>query len=335
MTITKESCHLPMDEFSFIEKYLTPLTFGKAEALSLKDDAAIIPQKPGYDIVISKDAIVEGTHFFKNDSLYDIARKLVRVNISDLAAKGATPYCCFLALILPQNSSEQWFQQFTNGLKDDLQEFGCFLAGGDTTVHNGGLVLTLTVLGYVPTGKTILRSGANDGDLVFVTGTIGDSYLGLETLRGNYKDLSQEAKKFVQGRYFIPEPRISVGQELLNIASSATDVSDGLLADLENICNSSGVGAEIILDKIPFSPAAVEASNTDNGFFIKAITGGDDYELLFTAPASMQNKIDEISQNTGIEISNIGKIMPSGGVKLLTENGKEVWIERLGYRHRV
>lgn len=324
-----------MDEFSFIERYLSPLTFGKSEALSLQDDAAIIPCRPGYDTIITKDAIAEGTHFFKDDSPYDIARKLVRVNISDLAAKGATPYCCFLALILPNNSNEKWLQEFTSGLKNDLEEFGCFLAGGDTTAHNGGLVLTLTALGHVPTGKTILRKGAVSGDIIFTTGTIGDSYLGLEILKGNYKILSRQAKEYSQKRYFIPEPRINIGKELLNIATSAADISDGLLADLENICKASNVGAEITLSKIPFSSAALEAINIDNNFLIKAIAGGDDYELIFTAPAHMENKISEISQKTGIKITKIGKITAGYGVKTIGDNNQSIVINNKGYRHSI
>ena len=169
-----------MNEFSFINQFLTPLTFGNPEAISLTDDAAIIPNKPGYNLIITKDAIAEGTHFFKNDDPYLLAKKLLRVNISDLAAKGAEPYCCFMAMALPKNTSTEWLKKFTEGLKDDLGNFGCFLAGGDTTSHDGGLVLSLTALGYAPNGKAILRKGAKVGDLIFVTGTIGDSYLGLQ-----------------------------------------------------------------------------------------------------------------------------------------------------------
>ena len=322
-----------MDEFSFIEKYLSPLAFGKAEAVSLKDDAAIIPQKPGYDIVITKDAIAEGTHFFKNDSPYNIAKKLLRVNISDLAAKGAIPYCCFLALVLPRNLDEEWLAEFTASLKDDLQEFGCFLAGGDTTSHDGGLVLTLTALGHVPTGKAILRSGAAVGDLIFATGTIGDSHLGLQLILGKYTDLSIASKEFLINRYNIPQPRTGIGTELLNIASSATDISDGLLADLQNICNCSKLSAALPLKSIPFSKAAKEAIKLHPELQLSALSGGDDYELLFTAPPSMQDKILEISQKSDIHITKIGEIRSGSGIRLLDKAGREITVDKKGYRH--
>ena len=322
-----------MDEFSFIEEYLAPLTFGKIEALSLQDDAAILQQKPGYDIVITKDAIVEGTHFFASDSPDDIAKKLLRVNISDLAAKGAKPYCCFLALILPKKLPSKWLQNFTAALKDDLKEFGCFLAGGDTSSNDGGLVLTLTAIGYVPNGKAILRSGAALGELVFVTGTIGDAYLGLEIMQGKYTALSASAKEFAMNRYHIPQPRITIGQQLCGIATACADISDGLLADLGNICKASKVGAEIKLGLVPISSSGMEAATIDKNFKISAITGGDDYELIFTAPASMQNKIAQIAISNDIKIINIGKIVAGNGVKLSGDNGEEIKIGRAGYRH--
>jgi len=324
-----------MDEFSFIEKYLSPLTFGKSEALSLKDDAAIIRQKTGYDLIITKDAIAEGTHFFAKDAPYDIAKKLLRVNISDLASKGAQPYCCFLGLILPKNITEKWLKDFTSGLRDDLQEFGCFLAGGDTSVHDGGLVLTLTALGYVPTGKAILRSDAKAGDLVFVTGTIGDSYLGLQLLQAKYSALSGPSKEFAINRYYIPQPRLSVGKLLGEVATSCADVSDGLLADLGNICKASKVGAEILLENVPLSAAAQETANLDSNFKINAITGGDDYELIFTVSAAMQNEIEAIAEKTGIRITKIGKILEGTGVKLLGINGEEIVTKMDGYKHNL
>ncbi len=321
-----------MDEFSFIEKYLAPLTFGNPEALSLKDDAAIFSPKSGYDIVITKDAIAEGTHFFKNDDPYKLAKKLLRVNLSDLAAKGAIPYCCFLALILPENTPEEWLEQFAAGLKDDLSGFSCFLAGGDTTAHNGGVVLTLTALGHVTAGKALLRSGARAGDGVFVTGTIGDSYLGLQLIKNQELKTIEESRgsdSYLISRYHVPQPRISVGTKLSGVATSCTDISDGLLADLENICNCSQVGAEIMLDKVPLSISLAEADA------IKAITGGDDYELLFTAPENMERNINDISEKTGIKITKIGKITGDNAVTLLNKNGEIIPVFRSGYRHKI
>lgn len=319
-----------MDEFSFIEKYLQPLTFGKGDALNLKDDAAIIPNKPGYDTVITKDAIAQGTHFFKGDNPAKLAQKLLRVNISDLAAKGASPYCCFLALVLPKHTNEAWLEEFAEGLNNDLKEFGCFLGGGDTVVHDGPLVLSLTAIGHVPNGQAILRSGADVGDVIFVTGTIGDSYIGLQHIKNagilavnqNYTD-----------RYYLPQPRLSVGLQLQNIASSCIDVSDGLLADLTHICGCSKVGAEIELCKLPLSLMGEEATNSDKIFPLKAISGGDDYELLFTSPARNINQIKEISRKTGVRITKIGKITPGNSVDVLDGSGNKVEAKNYGYKH--
>lgn len=319
-----------MDEFSFIEKYLQPLTFGKADALNLKDDAAIIPNKPGYDTVITKDAIAEGTHFFKGDDPAKLARKLVRVNISDLAAKGATPYCCFLALALPKNTTEAWLKAFASGLHDDFKEFGCFLGGGDTVVHDGPLVLTLTAIGHAPHGKAILRNGAAAEEIIFITGTIGDSYLGLQHIK-NSGNLSG-GEKYTE-RYYIPQPRLSVGLQLHNIASACIDVSDGLIADITHICECSKIGAELELGKIPLSPIGKEAANFDKNFLLKAITGGDDYELLFTAPVGNIDKITKISHETGVPITQIGKITAGNKVDVLDESGNFVEVKNSGYKH--
>lgn len=326
-----------MDEFSFIEKYLRPLTMGNAAALNLQDDAAIIPPKPGYDAVITKDAIAEGTHFFKGDEPFKLAQKLVRVNISDLAAKGAQPYCLFLALALPQNTSEEWLKDFAAGLKADLEEFGCFLAGGDTTTHSGGLVLSLTAVGHVPSGKALLRSGAKVGDAIFATGTIGDSYLGLqEGLRARGQGLREEAKiPSSLSRYHTPLPRLAVGLKLHGIANATIDISDGLVADMEHICECSNVGAEIMLDKIPLSEAANAAEKEDKDFRIKAITGGDDYEILFTAPENMEGKITELVAETGVPITRIGKVISGNSVGIIDASGKKIAIKNSGYKHPV
>jgi thiamine-monophosphate kinase len=237
-------------------------------------------------------------------------------------------------MVLPKNITAEWLQDFTRGLRDDLQEFCCFLAGGDTVLHSSGLVLTLTALGYVPAGQAILRSGAQAGDRIFVTGTLGDSYLGLQLLQGKYGTLSVYSKKFAIDRYHLPQPRLSVGTQISCIATSCADVSDGLLADLENICKASNVGAELLLQKLPFSAPVQEAAHLDSNFKINAITGGDDYELIFTATEAMQNEIWAISAETGVRISKIGKITQGRGVKLLGENGAEIITQTTGYKHK-
>lgn len=318
-----------MDEFSFIEKYLSPLTFGKKEALGLKDDAALLPSKPGFDLVITKDALVESTHFFKGDEPYFLAKKLLRVNLSDLAAKGAEGYCCFLALVLPRDVKGDWFAAFASGLKDDMEKFGVFLAGGDTTSHDGPLALSLTAIGLVPSGSAILRKGTKIGDGVFVTGTIGDSYLGLTRIgAGNKHELD------ATNRYYLPQPRMEVGKLLRGVASACADISDGLLADLGHICECSSSGAKVLLEDIPFSEEVRKEINTDSGFAIKAVTGGDDYELVFVAAPEKENDIIEISRKTGTAITKIGVITNGNKVKLLAD-GQEIEVNKFGYKHSI
>ncbi len=321
-----------MQEFSFISKLLSPLTFNNKEALGLKDDAAIIPSKPGYDIVITKDMIAEGTHFFKGDDPKNLAKKLLRVNISDLAAKGATPYCCFLSIALPKNISEKWLKDFSSSLKEDLNLYGLFLSGGDTIAHNGNLVLSLTALGLIKKNKTILRSGAKEGDLIFVTGNIGDSYLGLQILKGDLQTTKKNCELLVS-RYHLPQPRIQIGKKLVNIASSAVDISDGLIADLEHICECSEAAAIINLNDIPLSTMARDITKKHPNLLLNIISGGDDYEILFTASQDKFKQIKQLSKSSGIPIIKIGSITKGKNIRLLDDNGKEIEIKNKGYEH--
>lgn len=299
-----------MDEFSFISGLLRPLA-GEG-ALALSDDAASIRVPDGHELIITKDALVRGIHFIGSEPASQIARKALRVNLSDCAAMGAKPLSYLLAIILPPDITEEWLGSFVQGLKTDQEFFGVSLLGGDTTRSRSELAISITMLGLVPQGKALRRSGAKIGDDIYVSGTIGDSALGLR----------HQGDTFLLQRYQLPEPRIALGQKLMGIASSCMDISDGLAQDLGHICAASNVGAEILWPLIPLSDAA-HTCNPDPEIIL---AGGDDYELLFTAPAS--------ASLSGLQgITRIGKITEGNGVKVLDENGTEIVLKHKGYKH--
>ena len=299
-----------MDEFDFIAKYFRPLAAGFDGSLNLSDDAALISPPAGCELVITKDALSAGVHFMGNESPDLIASKALRVNLSDLAAMGATPLCYFLARMLPKNTDEKWLEQFARGLKQTQDEFSIALAGGDTTATDGILSISITALGSVPKGKTLRRNGAKVGDDIYVSGTLGDAATGL--LSYQRKLVSSD---FFISRYLTPEPRISLGISLRDIASSAMDISDGLVQDLGHICAASNVGAIIHSDLLPMNAGVT---------LEQALSGGDDYELLFTCSP-------EQKQISGTTL--IGKIMAGNRVQVLDAQGNNITPARKGYSH--
>lgn len=311
-----------MHEFDIIAKYFSPLA-GKY-ALGLTDDAAVITPRPGYDMVVTKDALASGTHFFANDTAVDIARKLIRVNVSDLAAMGAKPVAYFLALVLPKNTSESWISDFTSGIQADIEEFGGSLSGGDTVTHDGGVVASLTAIGEVKSGKAITRAGAKTGDGIFVSGTIGDSYIGLQILQKKLTARSKDEEAYFKSRYHIPQPRLELGKNLQGIATSCIDISDGLVADLSHICECSSAGAIIDIDKIPISYGFTKTE--------ELITAGDDYELLFTAPCDKEGEIRKLSEKLSLPVSKIGVVTEGSSVTVM-RGDEEVKLENKGYSH--
>jgi thiamine-monophosphate kinase len=232
-------------EDHLIAKYFCPLARHPG-ALGLMDDAAIFTPPEGCDLVLTKDAIVEGVHFFAEDPAGAIARKALRVNLSDLAAKGAAPAGFLLALALPESVSPKWLQDFADSLGQDAETYGCPLLGGDTVKSPGPVMISVTAFGVLPRGRMVRRSGANGGDLVFVTGTIGDAALGLrmrkETAGRERWDLDEAMRDHLASRYLLPQPRNALAEAVRTHASAAMDVSDGLAGDLEKLCRASGVG---------------------------------------------------------------------------------------------
>lgn len=292
-----------MDEFQFIKNLLSPLATN-ANSLSLSDDIAILGDK---DLVFSTDTICEDIHFLKNTSPNKIAEKLLRVNISDLAAKGVPPKYYSLNLSLdPSNISKEWLENFVSGLSTIQHNFGISLLGGDTTITKQGSVFSATIFGQI-NKKYIKRSSAKTGDLIFVTGYLGDSFLGLEILK-NQIVTSAPNKEYFTKKYEIPNPRIEITDLLLSVASSSIDISDGIFQDLDHILNASSCGANIIFDDIPISNNAEGIISQNNIIKEKLINHGDDYEILFTAPKESLKTIKEFCSLSRFPITNIGVI---------------------------
>ena len=277
---------MALSEFAFIAERLRPLAAGTPGALGLADDAALLDPPAGAELVLTKDAMVAGVHFLPDDPPGDVAKKLLRVNLSDLAAMGAAPLGYLLALIRPKATAEDWLADFCRGLAEDQARFGIGLLGGDTVSTPGPLALSLTALGHVPRGTALRRCGARPGDDVWVSGTLGDAALGLKVLQGELA-VADEVRAPLVERYRLPQPRLALGEALRGLASAALDVSDGLLADLGHILETSKLGAEIRAAALPLSPAA----RTLPGAPDAALAGGDDYELLFTAAPDQRARI--------------------------------------------
>lgn len=319
-------------EFELIAKYFAPLARGEAGALGLRDDAAYVKPRAGCDLVVTTDAIVAGVHFFADDPPDTVAKKALRVNLSDLAAKGAVPRGYLLTLALPQSVDDAWVKAFAKGLAADQSIFGIGLLGGDTTATPGPLTINIVALGEVPTGKMIRRSGAKAGDDVWVSGAIGDAALGLRLLKGETWDIGAKNRRAAVARFRVPEPRSLLGPKLVGLAHACADASDGLLADLGHICDASGVGIEMRVADVPLSPAA-RAAVACGLDIVACLSGGDDYELLFTAPASASSRLASVAAAVGVPLTRVGVVVPGKAVKALDGRGKALEISRAGYTH--
>jgi thiamine-monophosphate kinase len=326
----------PPDEFDWIARGLAPLAEGAPEAFGLLDDAAAIPARPGFDLIISKDAMVEGVHFLPDDPPDLVARKLLRVNLSDLAAKGADPYGYFLAAAWPAKYGWPERQAFARGLADDQQRFGLKLFGGDTVSTPGPLTASLTILGWTPAGRMVRRAGAQAGDVIFVSGTIGDGYLGLLVHKGLRVIKSYKQAAWLADRYQLPQPRSGLGEALRDHAHAAADVSDGLIADAGKVAAASGVGLEIDLDRLPLSAAAtawLARAASPARARIELATGGDDYEIVCATAPENAPALLAAARVAGIALSPIGMATAGSGVRVFAD-GLEVEVAKAGYVHR-
>ena len=321
----------PVDEFERIRRFFAPLA--GPGGLDLLDDAALVDCRAGRRLVVTADAIVEGVHYLPVDPPELVARKLLRVNLSDLAAMGARPLHYLLTTALPAVHGADWVAAFVRGLAEDQRRFQVSLLGGDSVATPGPAALSLTAIGEVTAGMEIRRSGALVDDLVWVSGTIGDAHLGLAVLRGAYSQLAPEHRAGLIGRFRIPEPRVELGPRLAGLAHAMIDVSDGLLADLGHICETSNVAARIEVETLPLSPAAKEVVDQRMDSRVSLAAGGDDYELLFTAPASATKAIEELSSVLGLPVTRIGLIERGKGVRLVDSEGRAIPVDHAGYRH--
>jgi thiamine-monophosphate kinase len=318
-------------EFERIRRFFAPLA--GPGGLRLLDDAALLDGRAGHQLVMTADAIAAGVHFLPEDPPDLVAKKLLRVNLSDLAAMGARPLYYLLTTALPGSLGADWVEAFARGLGQDQELYGVSLLGGDSVATHGPAVLSLTAIGEVATGTEIRRSGAKPGDDVWVSGTIGDAYLGLGALRGDYAQLAPDLRAAAIRRYQLPEPRVNLGPALAGIAHAMIDVSDGLIADLGHICETSHLAAIVELCALPMSAAAAGIVAADPQVASQLACGGDDYELLFTAPSPAAEAVRGIGSRFGIELTLIGRIEPGAGVRLVDAAGRTLDVGAAGYRH--
>jgi thiamine-monophosphate kinase len=326
---------MPSAEDSLIARYFHPLATDPG-AFGLGDDAAILGAS-GDDLVITTDAIVEGVHFLADDPPDTIARKALRVNLSDLAAKGATPAGFVLTLAL-REANDVWLAPFARGLGEDAGHFGCPLLGGDTVSTPGPLMISITAFGRVPPGKMVHRSGAKPGDRVVVTGTIGDAALGLDILKGGAAAAALAddpmARQMLVGRYRVPQPRNGLAPAVRDHAHAAMDVSDGLAGDLTKLCAASGVSAVIDAQSIPLSAAAA-ALLARGAVGIEAIvSGGDDYEILCAISENRLEAFERDAKRAGVAVTSIGTVIAGAAIpRFLDAEGGQIALPRLSYSH--
>jgi len=322
-------------EFELIARYFAPLA-GRG-GLGLLDDAGLLRPARGYEIVVTADALVAGVHFFSDDPPASIARKALGVNLSDLAAKGAAPDGFVLTLALTADCTQDWLAAFAQGLGAMAQEGACPLIGGDTVSTTGPLTLSITAFGSVPAGRMVLRSGARPGDVVAVTGTIGDGALGLKVhgpARPAWVSMLPEAERaYLVDRYLHPRPRLALAPALQAHANAAMDVSDGLVGDLGKLLAASKMGAEIDLDAVPLSPAARLAVMADLALAELAWTGGDDYEILCTVSEEEYSSLSGAAEAAGFGLSRIGRVTAEAGSVRYVEAGHPRAFARGSFAH--
>ena len=318
-------------EFGRIADYFAPLAAGYPGAFNLTDDAALISPDAGQSLIVTTDTIVEGVHYIGDEPADMIARKLLRVSLSDLAGMGAAPHAYTLNIALSREIPDHWLASFVSGLRDDQSEFDIHLIGGDSVSTTGPAVLSATLFGLVANGRAVRRAGASVGDGIFVSGTIGDGALGLKVADGSIELADEVAAREIAGRYRLPQPRFTLGLRLAEVATAGADVSDGLLADLGHITAASDVGAEIEMDRVPLSSPVREILALHPELRHLVVTGGDDYELVFTS--SKTQAVLDLSLELGLPITLVGRIVGGYGVKALDFRGDTVPFDELGYRH--
>lgn len=327
-------------EDELIATFFAPLA-GEG-GLGLLDDAALLQAQPGCDLVVTVDAVVAGVHFFPDDAPASIARKALGVNLSDLAAKGATPIGFVLALSLPVGWTGHWVQAFADGLGKSAAEASCPLLGGDTVSTPGPLTLSITAFGSVPQGRMVRRTGAKAGDCLYVSGTIGDAALGLWVRRGDagqgaagsFSFLKETQRATLLDRYLHPQPRLALAPALRDHANGAMDVSDGLVGDARKLLAASGVTGRIELARVPFSEAALAMMASEPAASHAALSGGDDYEILASIPSEQCRPFEDAAERAGVAVTLIGEAAAGHGpLHIVGATGEEMHFERGSFTH--
>ena len=329
----------PREEISaeerLIAKYFRPLATHPG-ALGLGDDAAVLTPPPGCDLVLTTDGVISGVHFFADDPPDAIGRKVLRMNLSDLAAKGAKPVGFLMSVALPANMDENWLAAFARGVGEDAQRYGCPLLGGDTDRTPGPISVSIAAFGSVPQGKVVRRATAKPGDCVVVTGTIGDAALGVLLCRdrglADRLRLSETMRAHLRQRYLLPEPRNALAEAVQQHASAAMDVSDGLMGDLAKLCRASSVAAEVDVARVPLSDAARAALAADPALLETVLTGGDDYEIVLTLAPQKLGAFQGAARTAGVAIAQIGRVAAGEGTRFMHE-GKPLNPTRPSYSH--
>lgn len=317
-----------MRERERIQQFFAPLSQGELGSFNLTDDAALLTPPPGQSLVITTDSVIETIHVLAGATATQFAQKLVRRNLSDLAAMGAMPWRYSLNLHTPNALPDAWFKEFSATLAAEQAQFGMVLVGGDSTAAEAANIhLSMTCIGVL-SGPPLRRHGAQAGDDIYVSGTIGDAAMGLRMLQQNML-----AESSLIARYHTPEPRLALGFALPHLAHAAMDISDGLLSDLSQLCAISGVGAQVLRDAIPRSAAAQHWLDRDATLWDMVWNGGDDYELCFTAPASARSAIAQLSATRELPLTCIGTITPQHGVRLVDAQGETITGIRNGWEH--
>ena len=324
-------------EDELIATTFAPLASGFAGALGLKDDCAVLSPPPGEDLVLTTDAVAAGVHFFADDSPADIAWKALAVNVSDLTAKGARPVAYLMSLSFPERPERAWLDAFAAGLAEAQAAFGIALAGGDTDRRPGPLSVTVTAIGRVPQGRMVRRATAQAGDLLFVSGTLADTALGLLLRQGVAQagglGLDDAGARPLLRRYLRPEPRLSLAPHLLSFATAAMDISDGLVKDCGRLARASGLDARLDARRVPLSAPARTALQHQPDLLESVLTGGDDYEVLAAVPPNQAEAFRDAAAESGVAVTEIGRLVAGQGVTITGPDGAILELRGAGWDH--
>jgi thiamine-monophosphate kinase len=323
-------------EDRLIATYFRPLATHPG-AFDLADDAAAITPPPGCDLVLTTDGVISGVHFFADDPADAVARKVLRINLSDLAAKGATPLGFLLSIGLPADLPRDWLKSFARGLREDAEHYGCPLLGGDTDKNPTAITAYIAALGTVPHGGMVRRKGARAGDIVVATGTLGDAAMGLllrrDAAAADRLRLDAAMQDHLLARYLLPQPRTAIAAALRRHASAAIDVSDGLVGDLAKLCRVSGVGVDVSIADVPLSPAARQAVAAEPALIETILTGGDDFEVAATVAPDRLDALRREAAAAGVTVTRIGTVTAGEGAHFRAADGRVLAFARPSYSH--